>query len=276
MLLKLNLNDKILKYEDNNKNNIFNLLKDNIIFETICKGRIACNLCFKNNNEYSLVRTTTKYINKIQEFTRHHLHIINLIKNELKHMNNNYNININNAMIEIYNNEYKTMGYHTDQMQDLENNSLICIYSCYSNPISYSPRILRIINKLETKGNTNKTYIKDLNKQEYEDIKLGHNSILVFSTKWNKEHLHKIILDNTNGINNNINSDWLGITFRVSKTPVKFINNIPYFKNTNKELKLASNDESKEFYKLKSEENKKIDFKYPELYFTISKSDLLI
>ena len=70
----------------------------------------------------------------------------------------------------------------------------------------------------------------------------------------NKKYLHKIILNNNN-ITGNL---WLGITFRLSKTFIHFINELPYFSNGN-QLTLANDEQKKEFYKYRQTENKLIE-----------------
>jgi hypothetical protein len=65
--------------------------------------------------------------------------------------------------------------------------------------------------------------------------------------------------------------------FISSKTFIKFINEIAYFNNTYIILKLASKEESKEFYKCRSLENKSIEYKWSDdIFYTINPSDLLI
>lgn len=85
------------------------------------------------------MRTTTIYRNLNQKFLDIHYNIIESIK---KATNNN-NLQFNNALIEIYNCDYNKMGFHTDQSLDLEQNSYICIFSCYSDPYTKDFRILR-------------------------------------------------------------------------------------------------------------------------------------
>lgn len=51
----------------------------------------------------------------------------------------------------------------------------------------------------------------------FHKISMIHNSIIIFSTKTNKHHKHKIILDNMSD-----DSEWMGVTFRLSKTFVSF------------------------------------------------------
>ena len=73
---------------------------------------------------------------------------------------------------------------------------------------------------------------------------------------------------------------WLGITFRLSKTFIKFVDDKPHIVTDDgklgKELRIATNFEKKEFYKHKSNENAYDGiYNYPEIDYTISKSDLM-
>lgn len=147
------------------------------------------------------------------------------------------------------------MGFHSDQALDLEDNSYIAIYSCYENTQNIKPRKLIIKNKI-----TN----------ELSEINMDHNSVILFDLETNKKHLHKIIADASDE-----NNKWLGITFRLSKTYIQYIDNIPFFYNTNHVLKLANDEEMKRFYKMRSDENKSINYQYPEIHFTVSSSDIL-
>lgn len=155
-------------------------------------------------------------------------------------------LKFNNAMIEIYDETYTKMKFHTDQSLDLLENSYICLFSCYK----YSD------------SNIRKLIIKNKNQLTTDTIDLHNNSFVIFSTETNKQFLHKII-GNT--------KEWLGITFRCSKT---FIDKNLCFKN-NKPIRIANELEIKEMYKYKSLENKTIDFNYPEIDYTLSSSDLI-
>lgn len=90
----------------------------------------------------------------------------------------------------------------------------------------------------------------------------------------NRKHLHKIILD-SNNIKSVSNIKWLGITFRISKTFIQFINEIPYFYRTNNILKLANNIEKSEFMKYKGLDNKNIHYYYPIIDYTFNITDIL-
>ena len=241
------------KYQLDLIDNLFNELSKTTNFENITNGRDGAVLV-NNNNIIPLVRTTTKYNNPAQLFSQIHYDIIDKIK-KITTINN---LEFNNALIEIYNNDYKSMGEHSDQALDLADDSYICLFSCYNNPQTANIRKLKIKNKV-----TNET----------SEIELNHYSIVLFSLESNSKHLHKIVLDNPT-INN---YEWLGITFRLSKTFIKFINEIAYFNNTYIILKLASKEESKEFYKCRSFENKSIEYKWSDdIFYTINPSDLLI
>jgi len=238
--------------------NIFDKLSKSVLFENITKGRLGTTIVDNINDTIPIVRTTTKYNNPVHLFQKIHYEIINkisAIKNDAK---------FNNALVEIYDDDYITMGYHSDLALDLVDNSYICLFSCYENQ--------NILNKYR------KLRIKQKNTEIEEDITLEHNSIVMFSLDSNSRFQHKIILEN-NKKDSQTSNKWCGITLRLSKTFIKFINEIPYFVINNiiskNILKLATEGETMEFYKYRSQENKLIDFKYPEIYYTISKSDLL-
>lgn len=234
---------------------IFYLLKDSCLFEKTGKGRLGGNLlAIDRNGLHPIVRTTTKYKNPNQPFKKIHYDLIEKIK-----FITNKDINFNNAMIELYDSSYKDMQFHTDQSLDLVNDSYICIFSCYAyskNKLS-SDRYLKIENKLD----------KSIN-----DICLEHNSIILFDTLINKKHLHKIYLQQSN-----INNQWLGITFRLSKTLIKFVNEIPYFSHNDVLLRLATEGEEIQMRHLKHSENSYPNFtySYDSIDYTISFSDCI-
>ena len=133
---------------------IFNELSSNIIFEHVTNGRLGAILISNENKTKNIVRTTTNYNNPVQYFLPIHYNIIKCIQKEIP-----FDIQFNNAMIEIYDNTYTKMKYHTDQYLDLDDNSYICIYSCYQYPTKY-PR---------------KLVIKEKNQQCIQEILLQNN-----------------------------------------------------------------------------------------------------
>lgn len=236
-------------------NNLFGSFADPNVFTNPAKGRTTGILVDYKDNLMPIVRTTTVYTDPPRKFSSFHHTIINEIKKAL----NLQTLQLNQAMIEMYNHEYRTMKFHTDQCLDLADNSYICVFSCYNNPETDNIRKLRI--KSKTTGEIN-------------ELSMTHNSVIIFSTKTNKEHVHQIVLEKDNPDKNTI---WLGITFRLSKTFVNFIENVPNIYPSNIPLRLANDEEKQKFFIFKSQENSNIDFTYPiDIDYTLSPSDLLL
>ena len=234
--------------------NLFEQLANSCEFEDVVIGRKGANLVDCSNDLVPIVRTTTKYNNPVQRFSPIHYDMVDAIRT----ITNRNDLSFNSALIEIYNKEYRTMGFHSDQALDLADGSYICVFSCYENPTDVSGvRKLKIRNKITS---------------EDSEIVLSHNLVVLFSMETNNENTHKIHLEGNPSTDNR----WLGITFRLSKTFIKFINEIPYFyPQMDKVLRLANDGETREFYKLRGGENSNIGFDYPEIYYSICASDLL-
>lgn len=187
-----------------------------------------------------LVRTTTNYKCPLQRFTTAHYKLIEAIQKSRP----NLDLHFNNAMVELYDASYKTMGFHSDQSQDLADNSYIAIYSRYSAQ-GIGIRTLILQNK-ET--------------GEESSIPMKHNLVILFSVATNTKFRHKIVLESKS-----TNTDeWLGITLRCSKT---FI--------SQHLLHLANEEERQSIYKLKSRENREVGIVWPTLDYTLSEGDLL-
>jgi hypothetical protein len=143
------------------------------------------------------------------------------------------------------------MKYHSISSIDLEEDSYIGIYSYY---------------KCDCKKTCERTlFTKNKETNEFKKIVLSNNSLILFSTDTNKKFLHKIVLEYTK----DTNCKWLGITFKRSKKFIKYGNsNDEIYDFPSMDLMhIASDEEKSEFYKLKTEENKSIDFKFPELKY---------
>lgn len=249
------------------KDNLFPILSSSPALGDVARGRKGGILVdIKHAGDViPIVRSTTGYSIPPVPFSEDHYELIKQIQNQYQELK----LEFNNAMIETYTQEYYRMGFHTDQALDLADDSYICLFSCYSHPETKDIRKLQV---------QNKTTGKEI------ELNLHHNSIILFSTQTNREHVHKIILDLEERDEKTI---WLGLTLRLSKTFVKFVEKIPYFlspdgpedskdtKDTKDVLHLANKEERKEFIHLKSRENKEIDFVYPHLSYTLSAGDLL-
>jgi hypothetical protein len=268
----------IIEYQDNH----YDRLIHNINFEDIAVGRKGTVLVSRGeansarvlvsrgeansarvlvdckNDQIPIVRTTTNYNKPAQQFLPIHHDLMDRIKkvSDIKADPQIRDLQFNNAMIELYDSKYRSMGYHSDQALDLDNSSYICIFSCYNLPDTKDVRTLKIKNKT-----TDETI----------DIMMEHNSLIMFSVSTNSKYLHKIILEQCT----DTKTCWLGITFRLSRTTISIIDGIPHITQTGEILKLADTDERKQFYKWRQAENNQIDFQYPPTNLTISKSDLM-
>lgn len=231
--------------------NLFERLANSVHFEDITNGRKGTILVDCKNNLIPIVRTTTIYQTPNQKFLQIHHDIINKIRKI-----SDTDLQFNNALIEIYNSNYRSMKFHSDQSLDLNKNSYICLFSCYINPLTTGVRKLKIKNKTT---------------DECSNVLLSHNSIVLFSTATNRQHLHKIVLESKS-----YDDLWLGITFRLSKTFIYFLNELPYFSSNNERLMLATDEQKKEFYKYRGLENLHVESSNPDINYTISVGDMLM
>ncbi|MEU0098788.1 hypothetical protein [Streptomyces sp. NPDC006267] len=199
-----------------------------------------------------LVRTTTRYGIPAQRFRPVHEELAQRIQERAA-----LTVGFNNALLESYTNAYATMGLHSDQALDLADDSFIAVFSCYQHPEASPPRKL-IFESKEPDG-------------ERFEIPLAHHSIVAFSVASNRRLRHKIVLD---APARKAENQWLGMTFRTSKTFVRFRDGKAYLPQGTP-LTSADDEQRQEFYRLRRRENKETDFVYPPLTYTISESDLL-
>ena len=241
--------------------NLFHELSNQINFENVGKGRVGNHLVKISDKGIPMVRTTTQYTIPAHNFSSIHLKIIDSINEKLI---NSHITNFNNALIEVYDLSYTKMKYHSDQCLDLAPDSYIGLFSCYEKPNELTEQSIR------------KLKIKDKITNEEFEISLTHNSLVLFSLSANSRFFHKIILEQIPK-QKPLKSEnkWLGITFRESKTFIHFKNNLPYLAN-DELLELANEIQKKEYYMLRGEENRSIDFTYPKIKYTLSKADTII
>lgn len=258
----------MMVYSINDVDTMYMDLYRSVNFEDITRGRKGAIIvdCKSNkdnkdiksnkNSKIPIVRTTTSYKNRASTFDNIHYSIIEDIKRVTSK-----DLHFNNAMIELYSTEYKKMKFHSDQDLDLEENSYICILSLYNNPQTESLRRL---------------VVKDKKTGDISSITLYHGSIVLFSIETNRQYRHKIVLENSKD-NDTV---WLGVTLRLSGTFITFKNNMPYIEDDI--LTLADDRQRREFIRLKSIENEKIDnineidrLKKSNINYTLSISDTL-
>jgi hypothetical protein len=239
------------------KSNLFDELLRVTEFEDICDGRMGAVLVDSMDGMIPIVRTTTAYNKPSQPFVKPVYEIIDSIKSKF----GNINFESNNAMIEVYGSKYRKMGFHTDQSLDLRQDSNICIFSCYENGSDDSDDLRKLKIKNKTTG-------------ELTERLMENGSVIIFDTSTNHEHLHKIVLESNKS--NKSKNRWLGITFRLSGTFIKFVDTVPRFNHTNEILRIATDDEMKEFRKYKGIENSDTNYVYPAIDYTVSPSDCMI
>ncbi|MEW2028992.1 alpha-ketoglutarate-dependent dioxygenase AlkB [Streptomyces roseifaciens] len=247
------ISEEILSYALPIEENLFAELSASARFEDLGKGRRGAVLAkIDEAGGVPLVRTTTRYSSPTQRFQAVHERLAQQIQERAA-----LPVGFNNALIEIYTNTYRTMGSHSDQALDLADESFIAVFSCYQHPESSPPRMLIF----ESKGSDGERF----------EIPLAHNSIVAFSVDSNRRLRHKIVLD-TPG--RTTDSQWLGVTFRTSKTLVRFRDGHAYLPQGAR-LVSADDEQSREFYQQRRRENNETDFMYPALTYTISESDLM-
>lgn len=244
---------------------LFKELSSTVDFEELGKGRKGNHLVKVDGAHVPLVRTTSRYNKPAHQFSETHDFIVNTILDSAKNEVDMQSASgaFNNALIEIYDKRYYKMKYHSDQALDLESDSFVALYSCYERPEELEPPLLRRLR------------VKDKVTNKEHEFSLDHNSVILFSISTNSKYQHKIILDASSNKKDFLEDNrWLGITFRKSKTIIQFKGNRPCFRS-GEELRLADENQQREFYELRGAENKSMDFKYPWIGYTLSESDLL-
>ncbi|MFI1283023.1 alpha-ketoglutarate-dependent dioxygenase AlkB [Streptomyces sp. NPDC020858] len=231
--------------------NLFAELSASARLEDMGKGRRGAALTrIDEADGVPLVRTTSQYSLPTQHFRPVHERLAQQIQEHAA-----IPVGFNNALVESYTNAYRTMGSHSDQALDLADESFIAVFSCYQHP-EVSPRKLIF----ESKQSDSDTF----------EIPLTHNSVVAFSVESNRRFKHKIVLDTVPTADN----QWLGVTFRTSKTFLRFRDGHAYLPQGAR-LTSADDEQRREFYRLRRRENNETDFTYPPLTYTVSESDLL-
>ena len=226
----------------------FDELVGSVRFDDVTKGRRGAVLVKADERGVPIVRTTTAYGAPAQPFRTVHDRLAEEIRERagLAHP-------LNNALVEHYTHAYATMKRHSDQALDLAEASSIAVYSCYRDPGRPSRRLI----------------VKPKGPGDAFEVPLDHGCAITFSLDTNRRFSHAIVL-RANAPDN----DWLGITFRTSKTRVRFVDGAPTLADGTR-LVLASEKQRRELFQLRRRENDETDFAYPPIAYTISESDLL-
>ena len=227
---------------------VFEELLASVRFDDVTKGRRGTVLVKVDASGVPIVRTTTPYRAPAQPFRPIHDRLAQQIREgaALTHP-------FNNALVEHYTNSYSTMKRHSDQALDLAEASWIAIYSCYRDPQQPSRRLI----------------VKPKESGDAFEVSLDHGSVVAFSLDTNRRFTHAIAL-RANAPDN----EWLGITFRTSKTFVRFVDTHPTLPNGAR-LTLANEEQRRDFFQMRRRENDETGFAYPTISYTLSESDLL-
>ncbi|MFJ6052161.1 alpha-ketoglutarate-dependent dioxygenase AlkB [Streptomyces sp. NPDC092307] len=248
------ISDEIISHAFPGDQDLFAELSASARLEDVGKGRQGAVLTRIDGAQgVPLVRTTTRYGSPAQPFRAVHERLAQRIQERTA-----IPIGFNNALVERYTDAYRTMGGHSDQALDLAEGSFIAVFSCYRNPEAGPSRKLMFASKA---GGESDTF----------EIPLGHNGVVAFSVASNRRFTHRIVLDTSVPATDN---QWLGVTFRTSKTLVRFRDGHAYLPQGVR-LTSADEEQAREFYRLRRRENEEVDFVYPPLTYTVSESDLL-
>ncbi|MFI7007083.1 alpha-ketoglutarate-dependent dioxygenase AlkB [Streptomyces sp. NPDC050145] len=250
------LADAVRSYALPAEENPFAELFSSVDWEDVGKGRLGAVLTRPDETGgVPLVRTTTRYDRPAQRFRAVHERLARRIQEAA-----GLPTTLDNALIESYTNAYSKMGAHSDQALDLAEGSFIAVFSCYEHPEAGPPRKLIVEPKADGGSEPGP-----------HTIPLAHNTVLVFSVETNRRLRHRIVLDTPD---RSVENRWLGVTYRTSKTRVRFRDGHPHLPGATR-LTRADEEQRREFYALRRRENRETDFAYPELTYTISDSDLL-
>ncbi|WP_043473974.1 hypothetical protein [Kitasatospora sp. MBT66] len=245
--------DQVRSYDLPTDGNLFAELSASARLEGTGKGRQGATLTrIDGTDGVPLVRTTTRYGGPVQRFRAVHERLARRIQERA-----GLAVGFNNALIETYTNAYTTMGSHSDQALDLADDSFIAVFSCYRYPETDPPRKLIV----EPKGSGGEAF----------GVPLLHHGAVVFSVESNRRLRHRIVLDAPARTADN---QWLGVTFRTSRTLLRFRDGLPYLPQ-GEPLVAADEDQRQEFFRLRRRENREADFVQPLLTYTISAGDLL-
>lgn len=234
--------------------NLFGALSAAVRWEEVGKGRRGAVLTDVDAERGTpIVRTTTRYATPAQRFGPEHERLARLVEGAAS-----LPARFNHALVERYTKACTTMGAHSDQALDLEDDSSIALFSCYEDPARATPlRRLRVQSKVAG--------------GEEVDVALPHHGVVVFSAETNRRFRHRIVLVAPASAPDN---PWLGVTFRRSKTFVRDRDGRTLLADDTP-LVLADEAQRREFYGLRRRENEETDFVYPPIGYTVSESDLM-
>eukprot|EP01113_Clastostelium_recurvatum_P035410 TRINITY_DN4936_c0_g1_i4.p1 TRINITY_DN4936_c0_g1~~TRINITY_DN4936_c0_g1_i4.p1 ORF type:complete len:254 (+),score=44.95 TRINITY_DN4936_c0_g1_i4:24-764(+) len=207
---------------------LYDALVSSVEFERLGSGREGAILVDDRDGRVPIHRSTTPFSLPLQRFKPIHHELVQAI-----------GLPLNNAMIERYTSSYRKMGWHSDHALDLADDGYIAVVSAYSRePEPHEVRKLHIV----PKGQSQDTW---------DEVPLDHATVVLFSAATNQTWLHRIMLDSPK----QTSIEWVGVTFRLSKTFVEFREGVPYLSPGGVPLHVASEQERHAFFKAKGQQN---------------------
>ena len=238
---------------------MFTSLRDGVAFESVCTGRKgAVLLAHTPDGSAPMVRSTTKYERAHQRFRSAHAGLSSDIALAFAMPS----LVFNNALVEEYTWQYRTMGMHCDQALDLVDDSFICLFSCYSNPEDPDCDVRQLV-------------IRDKVSSKELIVQLAHCSAVLFSVADNARFVHQIVPTVRECCGRS--TTWLGVTFRCSKRAVMYVGGKAYLETGRELLLLRTRALAVEFYKQRRLENgalAKFEYDKEAEHVTVSPSDM--
>jgi len=223
-------------------------------FEAVAPGRHGLHLTRPGPRGVPIVRTTTRYRHSSQPFAPVHEALIQRIHAAAPTCRSPFN----HALTELYEPQYRKMGYHSDQALDLDPESWIAVVSCYERDIASGAPGLRQL------------MVKSKNTADRFTLPMAHGSVVLFSVATNARFSHKIVLPSPSP-----NAPrWIGLTLRCSKTFLNWRDGVAQFADGTP-LTLADETQRRTFFQMRGAENRDSNFVYPPVPFTLSEGDLL-
>lgn len=222
-------------------------LASSVRFDDVTTGRRGAVVVRPDERGAPIVRTTTSYRAAPQRFGPLHERLAQEIRAVASLAQP-----FNNALVEHYTTAYAKMKRHSDQALDLAEGSSIAVFSCYRDPARPSRRLV-----VQPKG-----------PGDGFEMPLEHGGVVTFSLATNRLFTHAIVLRESAP-----DTDWFGLTFRTSRTFVRFGDGGPLLPS-GAPLVLASEDQRRDLFQMRRRENEETDFTYPAISYTLSESDL--
>lgn len=217
-----------------------------VSLEEICKGRQACILADYINYKWFVCRSTTEYKNRPERIRDIH-HFRYVYPNDKAPRFRPEGSKLREPAMLNVQEEYGLnimFEVYDERYQSMSYHSDMSID--LDGPI----KILSLYPADEKRRR--ELHIKNKQTSEVTKIVLQDHMVVAFDLDTNKKFLHRIVGQ----------AQWMGLTYRISKT-------------LSASLRLATESEKRALLFMRSQENNLIDYKYPNLDYTLNPTDLV-